>query len=163
MAQDFSFDIVSRVDFQEVENAMGQTRKEISQRYDFKNSRVEIAREKEKITIVADDEFRMRATNDILSSKFVKRGVPLKNVEESRPEAAFGGSVRQTLTIKAGITADVAKLIVKQIKEKKLKVQTSVQSDQIRVTGRSKDVLQNVIVTLKKEDFGLDLQFVNYR
>lgn len=163
MATEYSFDIVSAVDFQEVENALGQARKEIATRYDFKNAHVEIIREKERITITADDEFRLRAAIDIVKGKFVKRNVPLKNVEYGRQEAALGGAIRQVLTIRSGITTEKCKEIVKTIKESKKRIQSSIQSDQVRVSGRSKDDLQSVMRLLRSQDFGVDLQFTNYR
>lgn len=163
MAQEFTFDVVSKVDFQEVENALAQVRKEIATRFDFKGAHVEITRDKEKITITADDEFRLRATIDILKSKFVKRAVPLKNVEYGKQEAALGGTIRQVITIKSGIPTEKAKEIVKIIKESKRKVQASIQGDQVRVAGKSKDDLQEMISQLRGQDFGLELQFANYR
>jgi uncharacterized protein YajQ (UPF0234 family) len=163
MAEENSFDIVSRVDFQEVENALGQARKEIAARYDFKGSRVEILREKEKITLTTEDEFKMRAVVDMIQSKFVKRSVPLKNIEYSKQEAALGGTIRQTMTITSGIPGDKAKEIVKAIKEKKFKASPSIQADQVRVTAKSRDELQAIIKLLKETDFGIDLQFTNYR
>ncbi len=163
MAEDFSFDIVSRVDFQEVENALGQVRKEIGQRFDFKSSPVTITRDKEKITITAEDEFKMKAVVDILQGKFVKRSVPLKNIQYSKPEQALGGTVRKTLTITSGIPTEKTKEVVKFIKEKKVKVQASIQADQIRVSSKSKDDLQKMIKLLRDQDFGIDLQFANYR
>lgn len=163
MATDFSFDIVSTVDFQEVENALGQARKEIATRYDFKGAHVEIIRDKERITMTADDEFRLRAAIDIVKGKFVKRSVPLKNVECGRQEAALGGAIRQVLTIRSGITTEMGKEIVKTIKESKKRIQSSIQADQVRVSGRSKDDLQGVMQLLRARDFGVDLQFTNYR
>ena len=163
MADDFSFDVVSNVDFQEVENALGQVRKEIATRYDFKGAHIEILRDKEKITITADDEFKMRAVVDILQSKFVKRSVPLKNIQYGKTESALGGTVRQVLTITSGISAEKAKEIVKYVKEKRAKVQTAIQGDHIRISGRVKDELQRVMQTLKECDFGIELQFNNYR
>lgn len=164
MPQEHSFDIVSKIDFQEVENALGQTRKEIATRYDFKNCHVEITREKEKITVVADDEFRLRASLDILQTKFIKRAVPVKNIEFSDQEAALGGTVRQTLNVRSGLSPEICKEIVKAIKSSKsLKVTPSVQGDYIRASGKSKDSLQRLIGVLKTRDFGLDLQFTNYR
>lgn len=162
-SSEHTFDIISRVDFQEVENALGQARKEIATRYDFKNTHVEIVRDKEKITVVADDEFRMRATIEVLEGKFVKRGVPLKNIEYAKQEAALGGMVRQLMTIRSGIPVEKAKEIVRNIKDSKIKVQPSIQVDQIRVAGKSRDDLQRVIQGLRNQDFAIDLQFTNYR
>lgn len=163
MAELFSFDVVSQIDFQEVENALGQVRKEIATRFDFKGAKVEILREKEKITITTDDEFKMKSVIDILQSKFVKRGVPLKNLKYEKQESALGGTVRQVITVTAGISAEIAKEIVKHIKEKKMKVQSSIQGDQVRVSAKAKDDLQTTIQALRDKDFGLDLQFTNYR
>lgn len=163
MADTYSFDVVSQIDFQEVENALGQARKEIAARYDFKGSRVEIIREKETITVTTEDEFKLKSVIDILQSKFVKRGVPLKNLQYEKAEAALGGSMRQVITITCGIAADKAKEIVKVTKDKKLKVQASIQGDQVRVSAKSKDDLQKTIAILREHDFGIDLQFTNYR
>lgn len=163
MADDFSFDVVSQVDFQEVENALGQARKEIAQRYDFKGSRVEIIREREKITITTEDEFKMKSVIDILQGKFVKRSVPLKNIQYSKQESALGGTVRQVLTITSGIPSDKCKEVVKYLKEKKMKLTSAIQGDQVRVSGKSKDELQKAIQNLKGGDFGIELQFTNYR
>ncbi|RMH59705.1 MAG: YajQ family cyclic di-GMP-binding protein [Candidatus Hydrogenedentota bacterium] len=164
MASEHSFDVVSRVDFQEVENALNQARKEIGTRYDFRGSDVTITRVKEKITVVADDEFRLKAALDILNSKFIRRGVPLKNIEFGKATAALGGRMRQELTIRSGIPADACKAIVKAIKDAKMKkVQTSIQGDQVRISSKSKDDLQAVIALLKEKDFGVELQFTNYR
>ncbi len=163
MADEYSFDVVSQVDFQEVENALGQVRKEIAARYDFKGSRVEIIREREKITITTEDEFKMKSVIDILQGKFVKRAVPLKNIQYSKQEAALGGTVRQLLTITSGIPSDKCKEVTKFLKEKKLKVNAAIQADQVRVTAKSKDELQKAIQNLKTGDFGIELQFTNYR
>lgn len=163
MADEASFDVVSRVDFQEVENALAQVRKELAARFDFKGSRVEILREKEKITVTTEDEFKMRSVVDMIQSKFVKRGVPLKNIEYAKPEAALGGTIRQVLTITSGIPSEKSKEVVKVIKEKKFKVTASIQGDQVRVASKSKDELQKVIAQLRQQDFGIDLQFTNYR
>lgn len=163
MADDFSFDVVSNVDFQEVENALGQVRKEIATRYDFKGARIEILRDKEKITINADDEFKLKSVIDILQSKFIKRAVPLKNIQYGKAESALGGTVRQVLTITSGIPADKSKEIVKYIKEKRAKVQAAIQGDKVRVASKVKDELQRVIQILKERDFGIELQFNNYR
>ena len=163
MADDFSFDVVSNVDFQEVENALGQVRKEIATRYDFKGARIEILRDKEKITISADDEFKMKAVIDILQSKFVKRSVPLKNIQYGKVESALGGTVRRVLTITSGIPSEKCKEIVKYIKEKRAKVQAAIQGDKVRVSGKVKDELQRVIQILKECDFEIELQFNNFR
>lgn len=163
MADEHSFDVVSQVDFQEVENALGQVRKEVSARYDFKGSHVEIVREKEKITVTTEDEFKMRSVLDLMRAKFVKRAIPLKNVDYGKAEAALGGTTRQVLTLTSGIPTDKTKDIVKFIKEQKSKVQAAIQGDQVRVSAKSKNDLQKIIGLLKEHDFSIELQFTNYR
>ncbi len=158
-----SFDIVSQVDFQEVDNALNQTRKEVAQRYDFKGSKTEIADEKEKITITSDDDFKVGAVVDILQSKLVRRGISLKALVYGKIEPAGGGLSRQVITIQQGIETEKAKQIVKAIKDSKLKVQAQIQGDQVRVTGKKRDDLQDAIALLKQKDFDLPLQFVNFR
>ncbi|MCL6548722.1 MAG: YajQ family cyclic di-GMP-binding protein [Alicyclobacillus sp.] len=163
MAKDASFDIVSTVDMQEVANAVNQARKEIETRFDFKNSKSEIRLEGEVITLISDDNFKLGAVMDVLQSKLVKRGVSLKALKPGKVEPAAGGLVRQTVQLQQGIGQDVAKQIVKLIKDTKLKVQASVQGDQVRVSGKSKDDLQAVIRALREADLPIPLQFVNYR
>ena len=165
MADQNSFDIVSKVDPQEIDNALNQSRKEIGQRYDFKGSKtsIELNQKEHTVVVISDDEFRMKATIDILQSKMVKRSVPLKALTYSAVEPAAGGLVRQTITLQNGIDKDNARLIVKMIKDTKLKVQAQIMDDQVRVSGKSKDDLQSVMSMLRAADLKFALQFVNYR
>ena len=163
MAQDFSFDIVSKTEMQEVTNAIQQAQKELAQRFDFKGSKSSIELAAEEIVLASDDEGKLRSVKDILESKLVKRGVSLKAMDYGVLEQAMGGTVRQRATIVQGIEIEKAKAIVKAIKEAKIKVQASIQSDQVRVTGRTKDDLQKAIALVKGKDFGIPLQFTNYR
>jgi len=163
MAQDFSFDIVSKNEMQEVTNAIQQAQKELAQRFDFKGSKSSIELTSEEIVLVSDDEGKLRSVKDILESKLVKRGVSLKALDYAALEQAAGGTVRQKAKIVQGIEIEKAKAIVKAIKEAKLKVQASIQSDQVRVTGRAKDDLQKAMAIVKGHDYGIPLQFTNYR
>jgi cyclic-di-GMP-binding protein len=163
MAQDFSFDIVSKTEMQEVSNAVQQAQKELAQRFDFKGSKSSIELTAEEIVLVSDDEGKLRSVKDILESKLVKRGVSLKALDYATLEQAAGGTVRQKVKIVQGIEIEKAKAIVKAIKEAKLKVQASIQSDQVRVTGRAKDDLQKAMAIVKGHDYGIPLQFTNYR
>jgi len=163
MPQDFSFDIVSKTEMQEVSNAVQQAQKELAQRFDFKGSKSSIELTAEEIVLVSDDEGKLRSVKDILESKLVKRGVSLKALEYAALEQAAGGTVRQKAKIVQGIEIEKAKAIVKAIKEAKLKVQASIQSDQVRVTGRAKDDLQKAMALVKANDYGIPLQFTNYR
>ena len=164
MAKEPSFDVVSEVDMQEVNNAINQTTKEITQRFDFKGTKSVVEVENgNSIKIVTEDDTRMRNIVDILQSKFIKRGVSIKNLEYGKVESAAGGMVRQSIRIKQGIEADVAKKITKDIKESKLKLQTQLQDDQVRVSGKKIDDLQAVIALLKSKDYGVELQFSNFR
>ena len=163
MPQDFSFDIVSKTEMQEVTNAIQQAQKELAQRFDFKGSKSSIELTAEEIVLVSDDEGKLRSVKDILETKLVKRGVSLKALEYATLEQAAGGTVRQKAKIVQGIEIEKAKAIVKAIKEAKLKVQASIQSDQVRVTGRAKDDLQKAMAVVKGNDYGIPLQFTNYR
>jgi uncharacterized protein YajQ (UPF0234 family) len=163
VAQEFSFDVVSKTEMQEVSNAVQQAQKELAQRFDFKGSKSSIELAAEEIVLASDDEGKLRSVKDILESKLVKRGVSLKAMDYGVLEQAMGGTVRQRATIVQGIEIEKAKAIVKAIKEAKLKVQASIQSDQVRVTGRTKDDLQKAIALVKGKDFGIPLQFTNYR
>jgi len=163
MAAENSFDVVSKIDMAEVTNAVTQALKEISQRFDFKGSKSNITQEKDALVVVSDDEYKLKSVVDILQTKLVKRGVPTKNLTYGKMEPAQGGTVRQRITIQQGIPTDKAKEIVKAIKDAKLKVQASIQADQVRVSGKSRDELQTVIQFLKGKDFGVELQFINYR
>ncbi|WP_298434327.1 YajQ family cyclic di-GMP-binding protein [Geobacter sp.] len=158
-----SFDIVSKVEMQEVDNAVNQTVKEIGQRYDFKGSKCEVTLEKDSIRLLADDDFRLKAVVDILQSKFIKRGISPKALQYGKAEPASGGMVRQIVTIQQGISKEKGKEIVAVIKDSKLKVQGQIQEDQVRVTGKSRDDLQEAIRLLKGKDLGIELQFVNFR
>ena len=161
-----SFDVTSPIDFQEVDNAINQARKEVGQRYDFKGSKSEItpnALEK-TLTLVSDDEFKMNALWEIVQTRLVRRGVPIKNFKGGESEAASGGTVRLVFTIQEGIPIEAAREIVKFLKDKKLKkVQAAIQGDQVRVSSASKDDLQEAIRALREHDFGVALQFGNYR
>jgi len=163
MAAENSFDIVSKIEMTEVTNAVTQAMKEISQRFDFKGSKSDITQEKEALVIVSDDEYRLKSVIDILQGKLVKRGVPVKNLTYGKVEPALGGTVRQRITLQQGIPTDKAKEIVKAIKDAKMKVQASIQADQVRVSGKNRDDLQAVIALLKGREFGIELQFTNYR
>jgi uncharacterized protein YajQ (UPF0234 family) len=165
MAQEFSFDIVSKTDMQEINNALQQAQKELAQRFDFKGSKSEMSlNEKDsELVLVSDDESKLRGVKDILESKLVKRGVALKAIEYLKLEDASLGTVRQKAKIIQGIESDKAKAIVKSIKDAKIKVQASIQGDQVRVTGKTKDDLQRAIAVVKQGDFGVPLQFTNYR
>lgn len=158
-----SFDIVSKVDMQEVDNAVNQTVKEIAQRYDFKKSKSEVTLEKETVKILADDDFRLKSIIDILQSKCIKRGISLKCLNFGSPESASGGMLRQIVTIQQGISKEKGKEIIARIKETKLKVQGQIQDDQVRVTGKNIDDLQEIIKLLKAKDLGVELQFINFR
>jgi cyclic-di-GMP-binding protein len=163
MAAENSFDIVSKIEMTEVTNAVSQAMKEIGQRFDFKGSKSSITQEKDALVILSDDEFKLKSVVDILQGKLVKRGVPIKNLTYGKVEPAQGGAVRQRVTLQQGIPTDKAKEIVKAIKDAKLKVQASIQADQVRVSGKSRDDLQAVISLLKGREFGIELQFTNYR
>jgi uncharacterized protein YajQ (UPF0234 family) len=165
MAQDFSFDVVSKVDLQEVSNAVQQASKEIGTRFDFRGSASKIEwNEKElTLTLISDDGYKLKSVVDILESRLVKRGVAIKALDFGKVEDAAGATVKQSVKVQQGIPSEKAKDIVKAIKDRKMKVQASIQADQVRVSGRNKDVLQEVISLLKAGDFGLPLQFTNYR
>lgn len=160
---EYSFDIVSKVNMEEVKNAVNQAVKEMTNRYDFKGSKSEITQEAEDVVIFADDEFKLKSVIDILIKRFASRGVPVKNLKYKQVEDASGGCVRQRINIQQGIPQETAKVIVKMIKGEKYKVQSSIQSDQVRVSGKSKDDLQAVMAFLKGTTLDLELQFVNYR
>lgn len=159
-----SFDVVSKVDMQEVDNAINQAVKEISQRYDFKGSKSEIKwEEKEEITIIGDSDNRLNTVVDLLQGKFVKRGISLKSLEYGKIEDASGGLKRQVIKILQGIQKEKGKEVVEAIKKSGLKVQAQIMDDQVRVTGKKIDDLQEVIQMLKTKDLGVALQFVNMR
>jgi cyclic-di-GMP-binding protein len=164
MANDNSFDVVSKVDIQEVKNAIDQATKEVNARFDLKNSKSTITLEKEEaIQLASQDEYTLSAVIEILAQKLVKRGVSLKSLEYEKIEPASNSSVRQKVKLNQGIASDKAKKIVAAIKDAKLKAQASIQGDTVRVSAKDRDVLQEVIALLKKQDIGLDLQFTNYR
>lgn len=163
MAKEYSFDVISTVDLQEVTNAVQQARKEITTRYDFRNSKSELTFADDTITLVSDDEYKLGAVQEVLRGKLVKRGVSLKNLDEGKIVPAPGGTVRQEWKLKQGLDQDNAKKVTKLIKDRKLKVTAQIMADQVRVTGKDKDALQEVIAVLKATDFPVDLQFVNYR
>src|SRR5205085_1077202 len=163
MPQDFSFDIVSKTEMQEVSNAIQQAQKELAQRFDFKGSKSSIELTAEEIVLVSDDEGKLRSVRDILEGRLVKRHVSLKALDYGKVEEASLGTVRQKAKIVQGIESEKAKAIVRAIKDAKLKVQASIQSDQVRVTGRNKDELQRAIALIKEHDYGIPLQFTNYR
>jgi len=163
MAQQNSFDIVSQVDRAEVTNAIQQTTKEVRQRFDFKGSRATVALEKEELVLSAEDETKLRNMNDILQQKLIRRGVPLKALSYGTVDPAAGGTVRQRVAIQQGIPQEKAKEVVKFIKDSKAKVQASIQGDVVRVSGKDRDALQDIIAKLKAKDFGIDTQFSNYR
>jgi uncharacterized protein YajQ (UPF0234 family) len=163
MAQDSSFDIVSETDHQEVANAIQQAQKELAQRFDFKGSKSSIELTAEEIVLVSDDEQKLRSVRDIVESKLVRRKVSLKALEYGAIEQAALGTVRQRAKIVQGIESDKAKAIVRTLKDAKLKVQASIQGDQVRVVGRNKDDLQRAIALVREQDFGIPLQFTNYR
>ncbi len=160
---EFSFDIVSKVDSQELSNAISQALREIENRYDFKGSKSDIKQEKENVIITSDDDFKLKSVIDILQSKMVKRGISLKSLEYGKVEPAAGGTVRQTITVKQGIDKDNGKKINTLIRDAKLKVKSQIQGDQIRVSSKSKDDLQKVMAILREADLPIDLQFVNLR
>ncbi len=163
MAKDASFDIVSESDLQEVGNAVHQAQKELENRFDFKGSKSSLTLNEDKIIVVGDDEYKLDAVLDVLQTKLVRREVSLKFLDYGKVEPASGGTVRQVVHIKQGLDQDVAKSIVKAIKDSKIKVQASIQGDQVRVSGKNKDDLQAVIQHIKAIDFPVELQFSNYR
>jgi uncharacterized protein YajQ (UPF0234 family) len=167
MATTNSFDVTTGADLQEVDNAVNQASKEIQQRYDFKGTKcsIEFDRTKSVLLLDADDDYKLKALYDVLQTKFVKRGVPLKNMKPAEVEQASGGRVRQTVTLTQGIPIDTAKQIAKDVKAHGgfKKVQVAIQGDQLRVSSPSKDELQNVMAFLRLQDYGVELNFGNYR
>jgi uncharacterized protein YajQ (UPF0234 family) len=162
---DNSFDIVSKIDLAEVNNAIQQARKEIQTRYDLKNSRslVELNDKERKILLASQDEYKLKAVIDILEQKLVKRHVPLKGLTYGQVVPAASSTVRQEVSLQNGIPIEKAREIVKRIKESKRKIQASIQGDFVRVSGRDRDTLQEIIQMLRGQDFGIDMQFTNYR
>jgi uncharacterized protein YajQ (UPF0234 family) len=166
MAAAASFDITSTIDFQEVDNALNQARKEVGERYDFKGATadIELNAPEKKLTLTADDEFKMNALWEIVQTRLVRRGVPVKNFKASASQPSSGGTVRRVIDIQQGIPIEAAREIVKYIKDMKMrKVQAAIQADQVRVSSPSKDELQDVMRQLREHDFGVALQFGNYR
>jgi cyclic-di-GMP-binding protein len=159
-----SFDIVSKVDLQEVSNAIQQALKEVHTRYDLKDSKSDIQMDgKEALVLTSSDDFKLKAVNDVLQSKLVKRGVPLKALTYGTIEEAAGSTVRQRISMQQGIPVEKAREIVKLIKTSKKKVQAAIQGDLVRVSGKDRDALQEIIAMLRQSDFGIDMQFTNYR
>jgi len=158
-----SFDVVSQVNGAEIDNAINQAMKEIQQRFDFKGSISEVKREGEKLSIAAEDEYRLKSVIDLFQDKLTKRKVPLNGLKFGKIESALGGTVKQYVDIVAGIETDIAKEMVKDIKNTKLKVQASIQEKQVRVSGKNRDDLQTIIQFLKSKDYKLPLQFINFR
>lgn len=163
VASENSFDIISKIDLQEVDNAIHQASKEIGQRYDFKGSLAEIGRQENSLLLKAEDEYKLKAVTEILSQRLAGRKVPLKGLTFKPPESAIGGTLRQEVQLQQGIPQDQAKEIVKILKGSKLKVQAAIQGDQVRVRGRSKDVLQSAMTLLRDSALDFDMQFTNYR
>ncbi len=165
MAEEHSFDIVSKVDLQEVLNAVQQAMKEIQQRFDFRGSKsdIDLNKDKHEITLVSDDEGKLKSVVDILQTKLIKRGISLKALSYGKIEQASGGTVRQIVTLQEGISVDKAKEIVKLIKDAKMKVQAEIQKDQVRVRAKKIDDLQTAIGLIKDKDFGIHIEFINYR
>ena len=166
MATQCSFDITSNVDLQEVDNALNQARKEVAQRYDFKGSKasIDFDAKESKLVLVADDEFKLNALWEIIQTRLVRRNVPVKNLTRGEAQPAANTTVRQEISLQQGIPSDTAKDIVKFMKESKMrKVQATIQGDQLRVTSGSKDDLQDAMRALREQDFGVALQFGNYR
>ncbi len=158
-----SFDVVSQVDLQELDNAVNQARKELGQRYDFKGSDTEVELEEALIRVISADDFKVKAATEVVESKLVRRGISLKSVLRGDIEPAANSRAKQKLEIQQGISKEKGKAIVKRLKEAKLKVQAQIQEDQVRVTGKKRDDLQEAIKLLKESDFGQPLQFVNMR
>lgn len=164
MAQDNSFDIASKVDLQEVRNAVDQALKEIHQRFDLKDSHSQVSLEgNEAIQLASDGEYHLEAVKDILANKLVKRGVSLKNLTYGKVEPAIGKSVRQKISLQQGIPTEKAKEIVRLVKDSKKKAQASIQGDVVRISSKDRDTLQEIIALLRGKDMGIDLQFTNYR
>jgi cyclic-di-GMP-binding protein len=163
MGQDHFFDIVSKIDFQEVTNAVNAALKEIRNRFDFRNSRADILLEKDQLTLVADDDFKIKGLRQVLEEKLVKRAVSLKALAYGKIENAAGRTVRQIVTFQVGIPIEKAREIVKLIKAAKFKAQVAIQGEEVRVSSPKIDVLQEIIAFVKSKDFGIHMQFTNYR
>lgn len=163
MAKENSFDIVSQVDLQEVNNAVNQAVKELKNRFDFKGSKSEINYDGKQITLIGDDEFKLKNVVDILEARLVKRGINLKALRYGKIEPAARDTVRQRVDLIQGLDRDIARVITKLVKDSKLKVQASVQGNQVRISGKNRDDLQEIIKIIKDYEFDIPLQFVNYR
>ena len=163
MAAENSFDIVCKIDMQEVTNALDQARREIETRYDLKGTKNEVTLEKTEITLLAADEMKLKAVTDILQSKLHKRGIPLKGLTYGKVEQASGNQLRQKIALQQGIPIEKAREIVRLIKDTKVKVQAAIQEDKVRVSGKARDDLQKIIALLREKDLGIALQFDNYR
>jgi uncharacterized protein YajQ (UPF0234 family) len=165
MASTYSFDVTSNIDLPEVDNAVNQARKEIAQRFDFKGSSaaIDLDQKANTLTLTAEDNFKLESVWDVLQTRLIKRGVPVKNLKREEIQPASGSTVKQVITLQQGIPSDAAKDIVKHLKESKKKVQAQIQADQVRVTSGSKDELQDAMQALRARDFGVSLQFGNYR
>ncbi|MBI5472216.1 MAG: YajQ family cyclic di-GMP-binding protein [Ignavibacteriae bacterium] len=165
MADTSSFDIVSEVNLQEVDNAINQARKEIVQRYDFKGSKssIDLNQKEKTLTVISDDDFKLKSVIDILQNKLIKRGVPIKALDYGNVEPGAAGTVRQVIKLRVGIEKENAKLIVKMIKDTKLKVQAQIMDDQVRVSGKNKDDLQAVMKMVNSADLAFAVQYTNYR
>ena len=158
-----SFDVVSKVDLQEVDNALNQTRKEVAQRYDLKDAKTEIGWDQKEMIITSADDFKVKAVVDVLQSKLVRRNVPIKNLDYGKVEPAASGRARQVIKVQQGIDSEKAREITKMVKSSGIKVQAQILEDQVRVNGKKKDDLQAIIQALRAADFGIALQFVNFR
>ena len=165
MASTYSFDVTSNIDMPEVDNAVNQARKEIAQRFDFKGSQaaIDLDAKANTLTLTAEDNFKLESVWDVLQTRLIKRSVPVKNLKREEIQPASGSTVKQVITLQQGIPSDAAKDIVKHLKESKKKVQAQIQADQVRVTSGSKDELQDAMQALRAKDFGVSLQFGNYR
>jgi uncharacterized protein YajQ (UPF0234 family) len=165
MAATYSFDVTSDIEMPEVENAVNQASKEIGQRFDFKGSsaKIELDQKAKTLTLTAEDNFKLESVWDVLQTRLIKRSVPVKNLKRGDIEPAAGSTVRQVITLQQGIPIEAAKDIVKHLKEVKLKVQATIQGEQVRITSASKDNLQDAMQSLRAKDFGVALQFGNYR
>ncbi|MSO52499.1 MAG: YajQ family cyclic di-GMP-binding protein [Acidobacterium sp.] len=165
MASAYSFDVTSDIDMPEVDNAVNQARKEIAQRFDFKGSHaaIDLDAKANTLTLTAEDNFKLESVWEVLQTRLIKRGVPVKNLKREETQPASGSTVKQVITLQQGIPSDAAKDIVKHLKESKKKVQAQIQADQVRVTSSSKDELQDAMQALRAKDFGVALQFGNYR
>jgi len=163
MAKENSFDIASKVDLDEVNNAVHQAMKEVKQRFDFKGSKSEVRLDEVELVLTSDDEYKLQSLTEILQQKLVKRKVPLKALSYGNIESALGATVRQRVSIQQGISSEKAKEINRFIRDTKLKVKSTIQADSVRVSGRDRDTLQKVIALLEEKDFGIDMQFTNYR